>query len=71
MSTTIRFMKLGTIIRRYRVTSELTLREVGKEIGIGAATLMRLEQGREMDSSTMAKVLAWLFANDDGKPKRK
>lgn len=64
-------MKLGTIIRRYRVTSELTLREVGKEIGIGAATLMRLEQGREMDSSTMTKVLAWLFANDDGKPKRR
>lgn len=57
-------MKLGTVIRKYRVTSELTLREVGQEIGIGAATLMRLEQGRDMDSRTMAKILAWLFAGD-------
>lgn len=57
-------MKLGKVIRKYRVTSELTLREVGKEIGIGAATLMRLEQGRDTDSHTIGKVLAWLFADD-------
>jgi DNA-binding XRE family transcriptional regulator len=56
-------MKLGTVIRRYRIMSELSLRDVGKEIGIGAATLMRLEQGRETDSGTIAKVLAWLFSN--------
>lgn len=55
-------MKLGVVIRRYRVTNELTLREVGKEIGIGAATLMRLEQGRDPDGQTLAKVLQWLFA---------
>lgn len=59
-------MKLGKIIRKYRVTSELTLREVGKEIGIGPATLMRLEQGRDPDGVTLAKVLAWLF-QDAGK----
>jgi transcriptional regulator with XRE-family HTH domain len=54
-------MKLGQVIRRYRVTSELTLRDVGKEIGIGAATLMRLEQGRDPDGATLTKVLIWLF----------
>jgi transcriptional regulator with XRE-family HTH domain len=57
-------MKLGTVIRKYRVNSELSLREVGKEIGIGAATLMRLEQGRDPDGQTVAKVLAWLFADN-------
>lgn len=57
-------MKLGTVIRRYRVTNELSLREVGKEIGIGAATLMRLEQGRDPDGRTVAKVLAWLFTDE-------
>lgn len=57
-------MKLGTVIRKYRVTNELTLREVGKEIGIGAATLMRLEAGREPDGRTIAKVLAWLFKDE-------
>jgi transcriptional regulator with XRE-family HTH domain len=54
-------MKLGYVLRRYRVTSELTLRDVGKEIGIGAATLMRLEQGRDPDGATLTKVLMWLL----------
>ncbi len=54
-------MKLGTVIRKYRVTNELTLREVGGEIGIGPATLMRIEQGRDPDGATLAKILAWLF----------
>lgn len=54
-------MKLGKVIRKYRVTSELSLRDVGKEIGIGAATLMRLEQGRDPDGATLTKVLMWLL----------
>lgn len=57
-------MKLGKVIRKYRVTSELTLREVGGEIGIGAATLMRLEQGRDPDGPTLAKIIAWFCASD-------
>lgn len=57
-------MKLGAVIRKYRVTSELTLREVGKEIGIGPATLMRIEQGRDLDGATLAKVLSWLMSNE-------
>jgi len=54
-------MKLGKVIRKYRVTSELSLRDIGKEIGIGAATLMRLEQGRDPDGATLTKVLMWLL----------
>lgn len=64
-------MKLGKIIRKYRVTSELTLREVGKEIGISAATLMRVEEGRDPDGSTVAKILAWLFQDEGVKHGRK
>ena len=57
-------MKLGQVIRKYRVNSELSLRDVGKEIGIGAATLMRLEQGRDPDGATLAKVLVWLTKSE-------
>lgn len=57
-------MKLGAVVRKYRVTSELTLRQVGKEIGIGPATLMRIEQGRDIDGATLAKVLGWLMSNE-------
>lgn len=53
------------------MTNELTLREVGKEIGIGAATLMRLEQGREPDAMTLIKVLAWLFSENGSKKERR
>lgn len=52
-------VKLGKVIRTYRLMQELTLRELGKEIGIGAATLMRLEQGRDPDGATLAKVWTW------------
>ena len=54
-------MKLGQVIRHYRVFNELALREVSKEIGIGAATLMRLEHGLEPEGRTLAKVLTWLM----------
>lgn len=62
-------MKLGAVMRRYRVTNELTLREVAKEIGIGAATLMRLEQGRVPDGETLARVLAWLMSSNGTRSK--
>ena len=53
-------MKLGEVIRRYRLMVELSLRELGQEIGISAATLMRLEQGRDPEGRTLAKILVWL-----------
>lgn len=55
-------MKLGTVIKKYRVMSELTMRDVAKEVGIGAATLMRLEKGHSPDGATLAKILAWLLS---------
>jgi transcriptional regulator with XRE-family HTH domain len=53
-------MKLGKVIRTYRLMQELTLRELGQEIGIGAATLMRIEKGHDPDGPTLVKVQAWL-----------
>jgi transcriptional regulator with XRE-family HTH domain len=60
-------MKLGYVLNRYRVISELSLRELGAEIGIGAATLMRLEQGRVPDGETLAKILIWLLTKETSK----
>ena len=63
-SSIVSSMKLGKVIRKYRVTSELSLRDVGSEIGIGAATLMRLEQCREPDGATLTRVLMWLLRTE-------
>lgn len=56
--------KLATVMRKWRINSELSLRDVGDQIGIGAATLMRLEQGHEPDGGTLTKVLIWLLRPD-------
>lgn len=49
---------LGTLIKETRGSRKL--REVATEIGISAATLMRIENGRTPDIGTFAKVCKWL-----------
>lgn len=55
-------LRIGKVIRRWRLMEERTLREVGKEMGISAATLLRIEQGEACDSGTLALLLTWLLA---------
>ena len=49
---------LGTSVRERRGARKL--RGVAKEIGIGPATLMRVENGRVPDIATFAKLCRWL-----------
>ena len=52
---------LGTLVREKRGSRKL--REVAREIGIGAATLMRVENGRIPDVSTFGKLCNWLVVD--------
>lgn len=52
--------KLGAVLRCYRLLKELDLRTLGKEIGISAPTLMRIEAGRATDADTLMKILNWM-----------
>lgn len=63
-------MRIAELLKLYRKWNELTLRELGDEIGISAPTLMRIEQGRVPDGNTIAKVLFWLL-DVQGTSKRK
>jgi transcriptional regulator with XRE-family HTH domain len=54
-------MRLGPVLRKWRTMEERTLRDVAKEVGTSAATLLRIEQGKPCDSGTMATVLLWLI----------
>jgi transcriptional regulator with XRE-family HTH domain len=49
---------LGRLVRDKRGSKKI--RETAKEIGIGAATLMRIENGRTPDVGTFGKVCHWL-----------
>ncbi len=54
-------MRLGMVLRKWRLMSELNLRTAGKAMHISTATLQRIEQGKDMDAQTLAKVLRWLM----------
>lgn len=49
---------LGALVSAKR--GERKLREVAKQIGIGPATLMRVENGRIPDLETFGKICRWL-----------
>lgn len=53
-------MKLGIVVRKYRLMMEFDLRTLSKEIGIGHATLLRIERGFGVDYKTFKKILDWL-----------
>ena len=49
---------LGALVRTKR--DQRKLRETANEIGIGAATLLRVESGRIPDVATFGKLCIWL-----------
>ena len=55
---TLTLSALGPLVRDRR--GGRRLREVAQEIGISAATLMRIESGRTPDVETFGKVCRWL-----------
>ncbi len=54
-------LNIGKLLRKWRLVNDLNLRVLSKEIGIGTATLMRIEHGQSCDQGTMMKLLNWLF----------
>ena len=58
-------MRLGRILRRWRLVSELSLDQVANEIGISKTTLSRLESGEGAFSAVVfLKVMNWLAADE-------
>lgn len=53
---------LGRVLHRWRINEGVTLREAAKQIGVAAATLMRLEHGRQPEGPTLVKLMVWLLA---------
>ena len=62
-------MRLGRLFRLHRALNDLTLRALAAEIGIGYATLCRIENGCAMDSETLLKIMTWLMSSPSGQIK--
>ncbi len=57
----VRQTRLGEMLRLYRTVRGRSLREIAPDIGIGHATLMRIETGQAIDADTLLKLWAWLL----------
>ena len=52
-------MRIGNLIKSWRVMEKKGQREVAAEIGIGVSTLCRIENGEMMDGTALAKIISW------------
>jgi transcriptional regulator with XRE-family HTH domain len=57
---------LGRMFALYRAAENLTLRDLAPQIGISAATLLRIEQGKATDVVTFLQLWAWLLGPEAG-----
>ena len=55
---------LGGLLRQYRRSRDIDIREFAKELGFSRATMARIESGRPMSQANMLKVLQWLFRKE-------
>jgi DNA-binding XRE family transcriptional regulator len=60
-------MRLGTVMRKWRMSSDRTLRDVAKQIGIHHTTLARLEKGQSCPVEALIKIGMWLIQMDEYK----
>jgi transcriptional regulator with XRE-family HTH domain len=58
--TTPRPTPLAEMLTLYRAVHRQGMRELAKEIGVSAATVARIEAGKETDVATFLKLIAWL-----------
>lgn len=66
-------MRLGKALRGYRLLRSPafrdggagSLRAIAREIGIDAATLLRIENGKPCSGQNLAAILRWLLEEDD------
>ena len=60
----INHTRLSEMLCLYRIINKHTLRDMATLTGLSAATLMRIEQGRNMDSSTLMILLNWMMKSE-------
>lgn len=52
---------LGAMLRTFMAMERWSMRKLGPEIGISAATLHRVCSGYAMDADTLMKVINWML----------
>jgi transcriptional regulator with XRE-family HTH domain len=55
-------MRIGPVIRRWRMVTGASLREIALQVGIPAGTLARVERGDRIAGETLASVVRWILS---------
>lgn len=58
-------MRLGEILRKWRLMMEIEQKVVARDIGISESTLCRIEKGQGCDANNLGKVLRWLLKDEE------
>jgi transcriptional regulator with XRE-family HTH domain len=54
-------MKIGEVLRDWRLVEKMTLREAAPKLGLSVPTMQRIEQDKPIDGDTMWKLIVTLF----------
>lgn len=54
-------MNLQQLLVAYRQVHRLSVREAAKKIGVSYNALWRFENGKEINTKSLARILRWLF----------
>jgi len=54
-------MILGSVIRKWRASSDLSLRDAAKKMNLDVAALQRIEQGKMPSAETLRAILFFLL----------
>ena len=55
---------ISEMLKLYRQSRDLSMRDCAKEIGVSCATLCRIEAGKDCDMKSFSKLLNWLMRHE-------
>jgi transcriptional regulator with XRE-family HTH domain len=54
-------MNIGALLKAYRQKHDILSKDLATSIGIDKSQMTRLEQGKEVNTESLVKLIQWLF----------
>ena len=52
-------LRISALVKDYRIRRGLSVKEMGRRLGVSAATVSRLENGKEVSGVTVIALMKW------------
>jgi len=53
-------MKLGELLKDWRMVNRISIRSISSDIGVSFATISRFENNKNIDMTSFYKIFTWL-----------